>query len=208
MIAIGDRVSRFFIVKSGEVEILDYSGDEPKTVTIHRKAQFTGEITHLTGTPAIFRAVARGEGTSQRKVAARAPVRGERHKTEVIATSSYTPRASHLFAATHCRFWIGRLGSDKQSAPRRYGPTAAPSGAPGGGHRTRAASHCQKGHREDGALPGSGEAERRAAHPKPALSKRWKLKCTPASTTASGFRSALESISNAAIGATFGHLAS
>src|ERR1700722_19645798 len=59
LIAIGDRAFKFFIVKSGEVEILDYSGDEPKTVTIHRKGQFTGEISQLTGTPAIFSAVAR-----------------------------------------------------------------------------------------------------------------------------------------------------
>jgi thioredoxin reductase (NADPH) len=61
LIAIGDRAFKFFIVKSGEVEILDYSEDEPKTITIHRKGQFTGEISHLTGTPAIFRAVARGD---------------------------------------------------------------------------------------------------------------------------------------------------
>jgi hypothetical protein len=31
---------------------------EPKTITIYRKGQFTGEISHLTATPAIFRAVA------------------------------------------------------------------------------------------------------------------------------------------------------
>src|SRR5580692_4884159 len=61
LIAIGDRAFKFFIVKSGEVEIIDYSSDEPKTITIHRKGQFTGEISHLTGTPAIFRAVARGD---------------------------------------------------------------------------------------------------------------------------------------------------
>ena len=28
---VGDRHANFFIVKSGEVEIVDYSGDEPKT---------------------------------------------------------------------------------------------------------------------------------------------------------------------------------
>ena len=58
--AAGDRSFQFFIVKSGEIEILDYSGDEPKTITIHRKGQFTGDISHLTG-PAIFTAIARGE---------------------------------------------------------------------------------------------------------------------------------------------------
>jgi thioredoxin reductase (NADPH) len=57
----GDRNMNFFIVKSGEVEILDYSGDEPKTVTIHRQGGFTGDISHLTGLPAIVTAVARGD---------------------------------------------------------------------------------------------------------------------------------------------------
>src|SRR5580692_11208982 len=61
LVALRDRAFKFFIVKSGEVEILDYSGDEPRTIVTHRKGQFTGEISHLTGTPAIFRAVARGD---------------------------------------------------------------------------------------------------------------------------------------------------
>src|ERR1035438_7875484 len=61
LIAIGDRAFKFFIVKSGEIEIVDYSGDVPKTITIHRKGEFTGDISHLTGMPAIFRAVARGD---------------------------------------------------------------------------------------------------------------------------------------------------
>jgi len=60
LIAIGDREVKFFIVTAGEVEIIDYSGDAPKTITIHRKGQFTGDISHLTGTPAIFVAIARG----------------------------------------------------------------------------------------------------------------------------------------------------
>ena len=61
LFAIGDRDMNFFIVKSGEVEIVDYSGDEPKTVTIHRKGEFTGDISHLTGLPAIVSGVARGD---------------------------------------------------------------------------------------------------------------------------------------------------
>jgi thioredoxin reductase (NADPH) len=61
LIAVGDRALKFFIVKSGEVEILDYSGDEPKVITTHGKGEFTGDISHLTGTPAIFSAIARGE---------------------------------------------------------------------------------------------------------------------------------------------------
>src|ERR1700692_1354352 len=41
LFAVGEHDMKFFIVKAGEVEIVDYSGDEPKTLTIHRKGQFT-----------------------------------------------------------------------------------------------------------------------------------------------------------------------
>jgi thioredoxin reductase (NADPH) len=60
LFAVGDRDFKFFVVKSGEVEIVDYSGDEPKRLTVHRPGQFTGDITHLTGTPAVVSAIARG----------------------------------------------------------------------------------------------------------------------------------------------------
>ncbi len=33
---VGERDFKFFIVRSGELEILDESGETPKTVTIHR----------------------------------------------------------------------------------------------------------------------------------------------------------------------------
>src|SRR5207253_5416558 len=61
LFAVGERDLKFFIVKAGEVEIVDYSGDEPKTVTVHRKGQFTGDISHLTGNPAVVSAIARGD---------------------------------------------------------------------------------------------------------------------------------------------------
>src|SRR5277367_6764737 len=61
LITVGERVIKFFIIKSGEVEIVDHSGDEPRTITIHGKGQFTGDISHLTGTPAVVGAVARGD---------------------------------------------------------------------------------------------------------------------------------------------------
>src|SRR5271154_5127563 len=59
LISVGDRAFKFFIVKSGEIEILDYSGDEPRVLTTHARGQFTGDISHLTGMPAIFTAIAR-----------------------------------------------------------------------------------------------------------------------------------------------------
>jgi thioredoxin reductase (NADPH) len=61
LFAVGDRDFKFFIVKSGEVEIVDHSGDEPRTLRVHTKGNFTGDISHLTGNPAVVSAVARGD---------------------------------------------------------------------------------------------------------------------------------------------------
>jgi thioredoxin reductase (NADPH) len=61
LIAVGDRDFKFFIVKSGEVEIVDHSGDKPKTVTVHGKGHFTGDVSHLTGRSSVISAVARGD---------------------------------------------------------------------------------------------------------------------------------------------------
>jgi thioredoxin reductase (NADPH) len=58
---VGDRDFNFFIVRSGEIEIVDHSGDAPKTVTVHRKGQFTGDISHLTGNPRVVSALAHGD---------------------------------------------------------------------------------------------------------------------------------------------------
>src|SRR6266481_2070465 len=56
---VGDRDFKFFVIKSGEVEILDESGEMPKTVTVHRPGEFTGDVAHLTGRPSVVSAVAR-----------------------------------------------------------------------------------------------------------------------------------------------------
>jgi thioredoxin reductase (NADPH) len=61
LIAIGERDVKFFVVKSGEIEIVDTSGDEPRTIAVHRKGEFTGDVSHLTGTPFLFTAIARGD---------------------------------------------------------------------------------------------------------------------------------------------------
>jgi thioredoxin reductase (NADPH) len=58
---IGERNCNFCVVKSGEVEILDESGDAPKTVTVHGPGEFTGEVAQVTGSPALVRAVIRRE---------------------------------------------------------------------------------------------------------------------------------------------------
>ncbi len=61
LIAFGERDVKFVIVRSGEVEIIDNFDDTPKTIAVHHKGQFTGDISHLTGRPFIFTAVAKGD---------------------------------------------------------------------------------------------------------------------------------------------------
>jgi thioredoxin reductase (NADPH) len=58
LIHVGDRDFKFFVVRSGEIEILDLTGDAPATIAVHGRGEFTGDVSHLTGTPAIFTAVA------------------------------------------------------------------------------------------------------------------------------------------------------
>jgi thioredoxin reductase (NADPH) len=60
LFAAGDRDIKFFVVKSGEVEIVDHSGGDPRRLVVHLKGQFTGDVTHLTGGRAVVSAVARG----------------------------------------------------------------------------------------------------------------------------------------------------
>ena len=44
LFTVGDLDMKFFVVKSGEVEIVDASGDERRTVTVHRPGEFTGDV--------------------------------------------------------------------------------------------------------------------------------------------------------------------
>jgi thioredoxin reductase (NADPH) len=60
LFAVGERDTNFFVVKSGEVDIVDHSGDEPKRLTVHRQGQFTGDVSHLTGGKVVVSAIARG----------------------------------------------------------------------------------------------------------------------------------------------------
>ena len=61
LFAVGERNPQFFVIKSGEVEIVDHTGSEPRTLVVHHKGQFTGEVSNLTGVPAVVSAVARGD---------------------------------------------------------------------------------------------------------------------------------------------------
>ncbi len=57
----GDRDFTFFVVKSGGVEIRDDSGEMPKTVAVLAPGEFTGDVSQVTGGPAIVSGVARGD---------------------------------------------------------------------------------------------------------------------------------------------------
>jgi thioredoxin reductase (NADPH) len=61
LIKAGDRDVRFYVVTSGEIEILDESGDAPKTLAVLKRGEFTGDVAHLTGGPSLITAIARGD---------------------------------------------------------------------------------------------------------------------------------------------------
>jgi thioredoxin reductase (NADPH) len=83
LISVGDRDFKFFIVKSGEIEIVDHSGDKPKTVVVHHKGQFTGDVAHLTGRISVVSAVARGD--CEVDVVSRDALRGALNQCPVLS---------------------------------------------------------------------------------------------------------------------------
>src|SRR5438067_2994997 len=57
----GDRDPKFFVIKSGELEIVDVTGDQPKTIRVQGSGDFTGDVVHLTGSPKVVSAIARSD---------------------------------------------------------------------------------------------------------------------------------------------------
>ena len=57
----GARDYKFFVVERGAVEIVEHSSGEPKTVTVHEVHEFGGDVSLVTGRPALISAVARGD---------------------------------------------------------------------------------------------------------------------------------------------------
>ena len=57
----GDRDTKFYIIKSGELEIIDVTGDQPKTIRMQGPGDFTGDVGHLTGSPKVVSAIARSD---------------------------------------------------------------------------------------------------------------------------------------------------
>ena len=61
LIEVGARQFLCFVVLRGCVEILDVSGAAPRSLVVHEAGHFTGDVSHVTGNPAVIRAVVRGE---------------------------------------------------------------------------------------------------------------------------------------------------
>src|SRR6476660_353275 len=59
LVQTGDKDYKFFVVVSGEVEVLDESSDPPKTIKVHGPGAFTGEMSLMTGRAAIASLVAK-----------------------------------------------------------------------------------------------------------------------------------------------------
>ena len=57
----GDRDPKFYVIKSGELEIIDVTGDQPKTIRMQGPGDFTGDVGHLTGSPKVVSAIARSD---------------------------------------------------------------------------------------------------------------------------------------------------
>lgn len=55
----GDRDSNFFVIKSGEVELVDDTDEKRKVTRVLGAGEFTGDVGHLTGNPKVVSGIAR-----------------------------------------------------------------------------------------------------------------------------------------------------
>jgi len=56
----GERDPRFYVVSSGQIEIVDESGDAPKSIVTHGPRAFAGDVSLISGRPAVVSGYARG----------------------------------------------------------------------------------------------------------------------------------------------------
>lgn len=71
LVDMGQRDFPFYVIKSGNVEILETSSGHPKFIASHVPGEFTGDVDMLTARPALFTAVARGPCETYRIPAAK-----------------------------------------------------------------------------------------------------------------------------------------
>src|SRR5262245_24112122 len=56
----GERNPRFYVVISGQIEIVDELGDIPKSIVVHSQRSFAGDVSLVSGRPAVVSGYARG----------------------------------------------------------------------------------------------------------------------------------------------------
>jgi thioredoxin reductase (NADPH) len=61
LIKAGDREYKFFVVERGAVEIVEHSSGDTKRVALHERHAFGGDVSLVTGRPALISAIARGD---------------------------------------------------------------------------------------------------------------------------------------------------
>jgi thioredoxin reductase (NADPH) len=59
LIEVGERGFKFFVIKSGEILLVDESSETPTILAVLGRGQFTGDVAHLSGGPSLVSAVAR-----------------------------------------------------------------------------------------------------------------------------------------------------
>lgn len=57
----GDRDANFFVIKSGELELIDDTGEKPKALRVLGPGEFTGDVGHLTGNPKVLSGLAKSD---------------------------------------------------------------------------------------------------------------------------------------------------
>ena len=57
----GERNPRFYVVVAGQIEIVDELGDTPKSIVAHGPQPFAGDVSLISGRPAVVSAYARGD---------------------------------------------------------------------------------------------------------------------------------------------------
>ncbi|WP_422930473.1 FAD-dependent oxidoreductase [Singulisphaera sp. PoT] len=57
----GQRGVPFYVVRSGEIAIVDETNEDSRTIVIHGKDEFTGDVSLLTDRPAVISAYAKGD---------------------------------------------------------------------------------------------------------------------------------------------------
>ncbi len=84
LVEMGEEGVGFFVVLSGTVEIIDRSGDQPRTLVVHQPGEFTGGIGLLKQWRSVASAVARGDtevlqipSTDIRRIIVERPALGE-----------------------------------------------------------------------------------------------------------------------------------